>query len=111
MSNLQLTKAQIKPLVHGYGICIASNMITVDGYPVLFMYREEPQNEIDSGWCFLSGFESDQYMNNKNNHAVHEVNTIANYDPSIIPFLDAPVGSAFEKNPMNEKFERVKDWE
>jgi hypothetical protein len=27
--------------------------------------------------------------------ALYDVNTIANYDPSIIPLLDAPIGSAF----------------
>ena len=32
-------------------------MITVDGYPVGFMYREEP-NDVDGGWRFFSGKES-----------------------------------------------------
>ncbi|MGY3333604.1 hypothetical protein ACVILI_006681 [Mesorhizobium sp. USDA 4775] len=34
-------------------------------------------------------------MSDANNHAIYDVNTIANYDPKIIPLLDAPVGSAF----------------
>jgi len=29
------------------------------------------------------------------NLAFYNVNTVANYDPEIIPLLDAPVGSAF----------------
>ena len=29
--------------------------------------------------------------------AVYDVNTIANYDPEIVRLLDAPVGSAFER--------------
>jgi len=32
------------------------------------------------------------------NHAIYDVNTIANYDPEIIPFLNAPIGSAFERD-------------
>ncbi|MCL2308822.1 MAG: DUF2185 domain-containing protein [Proteobacteria bacterium] len=109
MKKFRLSKEQIKPLAEGYGGCIASDMITVDGYPVRFMYREEPHNDLDSGWRFLSGYEDDAYMENSANHAVYEVNTIANYDPSIIPFLDAPEGSAFEKTPESERFVDVTD--
>jgi len=106
----RLTADQIKPLAEGHGGCIATDMITVDGYPVRFMYREAPDNDVDSGWRFMSGFEDDTYMDAPANHAVYDVNTIANYDPSIIPFLDAPEGSAFEKAPESERFLAVTDW-
>ena len=72
-------------------------MITVDGRKVGFMYREEPDNDVDSGWRFVSGFESQEYMEDAENHAIYDVNTIANYDPEIVPLLDAPIGSAFER--------------
>lgn len=111
MKTFKLAKEQIKPIVEGYGACIATDMITVEGYPVRFMYREESDDEIDSGWRFMSGFESQEYMDNADNHAVYDVNTIANYDPSIIPLLDAPVGSVFEKTEASERFEPVTDWE
>jgi hypothetical protein len=39
------------------------------------------------------------------------VNTIANYDPSIIPLLGSPIGSVFEKTTESERFVRVSDWE
>ena len=108
--KFRLSAEQIKPLVRGYGGCVATDMITVDGYPVRFMYREEPQREDDSGWCFFSGFESDEYANDPSNSEVYNVNTIANYDPSIIPYLDAPAGSAFEKPKGNDTFVKVADW-
>jgi len=38
-------------------------------------------------------------------------NTIANYDPSIIPFLDASIGSAFEKPMDEDTFVEVTDWQ
>ena len=109
--QFKLAASEIKPLVHGYGGCISSDMITVEGYPVRFMYRERPSNDLDSGWRFLSSFEDDQYMNNPDNHAVYDVNTIANYDPSIIPLLDSPVGSVFEKPDGASDFVRVPDWQ
>ena len=61
------------------------------------MYREVPDFREDSGWRFNAGDESDEYMDDPKNHAIYEVNTIANYDPAIIPHLDAPIGSEFER--------------
>jgi hypothetical protein len=75
------------------------------------MYRESPDRDIDSGWRFMSGFEPDEYMSNPDNHAVYDVNTIANYDADIIPFLDAPVGSAFERKNGTGPFVEVHDFE
>jgi hypothetical protein len=61
------------------------------------MYREEPDDEIDSGWRFFAGTESQEYLDDPDNMALYDVNTIANYDQSIVPLLDAPTGSAFER--------------
>lgn len=107
----QLCADQIKPIAIGYGGCIATDMITCGGRKVAFMYREATEREFDSGWRFMSGFESDEYMNDPDNHAVYDVNTIANYDADIIPFLDAPVGSAFERKNGTGPFVEVNDFE
>lgn len=105
--KFRLAAADIQPLAEGYGACFATNMITMDGFPVRFMYREEPDNELDSGWRFMSGFEDDDYIDNPDNYAIYDVNTIANYDPSIIPLLDSPEGCAFEKRPDSDSFVSV----
>jgi hypothetical protein len=76
-----------------------------------FMYREKtPDNETDSGWRFLSGLEDQDYMDEADNHGVYDVNTIANYDPSIIELLDAAPGSVFERTPGTKNFRPVDDW-
>jgi hypothetical protein len=108
--QFKLSADQIKPLAECYGGCLATDKITVDGYPVRFMYREAPDNEFDSGWRFMSGFEDDAYMDDPDNLAIYDVNTIANYDPSIVPLLEAPEGSAFEKTSESERFLPVADW-
>ncbi|MBX9789664.1 MAG: DUF2185 domain-containing protein [Pirellulales bacterium] len=105
--SFRLLPEQITPIATGRGGCIATDMITVEGRKVAFMYRQTPHNEIDSGWRFTSGFESDEYMDDAKNHAVYDVNTIANYDPEIIPFLDAPIGSTFERQNGNGAFLKV----
>ncbi len=105
--TFKLSADQIRPMAVGFGGCIATDKITVDGLPVRFMYREAPNNPLDSGWRFLSGVESDDYMDDPANHAVYDVNTIANFDPSITPFIDAPEGSMFEKAPDSIQFRAV----
>lgn len=109
--KFKLSAGQIQELAPGLGGCIATDKITVEGFPVRFMYREEPDNEDDSGWRFMSGYEDDEYMENPDNHSIYDVNTIANYDQSIIPLLSAAVDSAFEKTRESEQFVEVTDWQ
>lgn len=104
-----LPKEEIKELVHGLGGCIATDRITVDGRPVGFMYREEADNNLDSGWRFMAGDESEEYMDVADNHGVYDVNTIANYDPAIIPLLNAPIGSQFGRDEETNEFFELDD--
>lgn len=95
--NYRLRPDQIRRFIQGFGGCIASDRITVDGLKVGFMRREEPDNPKDSGWCFLSGEESQEYLDDADNMGVFDVNTIANYDPDILPLLYEETGSAFAR--------------
>ena len=100
---------QIKPIVNGLGGRIASNYITVEGHRVHYMRRYEPSNSIDSGWSFHSREETEEYSKDVSNYTVYDVNTIANCDRDIIPFLRAPIGSEFERNEDTGEFEEVTD--
>ena len=93
----KLKPHEIAPVAEGWGGCLATDRITVDGMPVGYMYREVPIREEDSGWRFFAGDEDDQYMSDLQRHDVYDVNTIVNYDPDIFPFLEAEVGSRFER--------------
>jgi hypothetical protein len=95
--RFKLAPDQIRTLAKGHGGCIASDKITVDGELVGYMVRQEPTRREDSGWLFTSGTETQAYMDDADNFAIYDVNTIANYDPDIIPFLDAATGSSFER--------------
>lgn len=88
---------QIRPLAKGRGGSFATDEITVKGRRVGYMYREAPDGDVDSGWRFLAGDESQQYMDDPHNLAIYDINTIANHDRDIIPLLDAPTGTAFER--------------
>ena len=99
VKRFRLDASEIRQIVTGQGFCMASDHITVEGKRVGFMYRQKPSDISDSGWVFLSGEESQDYLDDVSNLAFYEVNTIANYDPSIIPLLTAPFGSAYGRDP------------
>lgn len=100
---------EIKHLTDVKGGCIASDKITVDGKKVGFAYREKPDDNFpnDSGWRFMSGTEDDEYTNNPDNFGIYELNTICNYDETILSILESEIGSSFVRN--GDKFIEDKD--
>ena len=95
--NLKEQQSEIKDLVPSMGYCKASNTIMVDGLKVGFMYREEPDDNNDSGWRFLSGTENQKYVDDDRNHQKLEINIVANIDPAIVAYLDRPFGTDLER--------------
>jgi hypothetical protein len=93
-----ITPNELRNLALGRGACIASDRILVDGCRIGYMYREESEEETDSGWCFFSGDETQEYIDDANNLGYYDVNTVANYDPEIVTLLDAPYGSVFVRD-------------
>lgn len=105
--NFKLKAEDIVDLVPPMGGCIATDKITVEGLKVGFMYREEADEALDSGWRFFSGTESQEYVDDPDNSAIYNVNTIANYDPAIIPYLNLPHGTELERIEGTDKFQIV----
>ncbi|MFD1001460.1 DUF2185 domain-containing protein [Ohtaekwangia kribbensis] len=100
----KITGDKIRQLINPMGGCMATDKITVEGKLIDFMYRMEPDFEHDSGWRFLSGTEDQEYVDNADNWAIYDVNTIANYDPAIIDYLNSPIGTELERIRENGKF-------
>lgn len=89
--------AEIRLLIPDLGFGLATDRIMVDGARVGVMYREEPEEEGDSGWFFLHGDESQAYLDDAKKCGLYSLNTLANYDPAIIAFLSYPPGSRIER--------------
>jgi hypothetical protein len=108
-----LDESRMKKVATGHGLCVVSDEVTIEGYPVGLMYREKPSKAGDSGWRFFSGCEDDKFLNNPKNHSELDVNVIANYDSHIIPLLASPIGSVFERfvtGENDDEFKPVTDW-
>lgn len=109
----KLPREAIKELIPPMGGCLATDRIVVDGQEVGYMYREDPTDGVSSGWTFMAGDEDQEYVDDPNNWAIYDVNTICNYDQTIIPYLDSPAGTAwgkdfgathFQREPMPNEF-------
>lgn len=80
------------------GVCMASAMISEDKKPVGFMYREMPEEDLDTGWRFLAGNEDDEFLDNESNYGVFDVEYIVELDPLIRNYIHLPVGTELERS-------------
>jgi hypothetical protein len=79
------------------GYIIASNQVAKERKQVGYLYREEPDNENDSGWRVFSGQEPEGYEEEATNFAMYNASTILEIDPTIRPLLGSVAPIAFER--------------
>ncbi len=97
MKKYLIPPEEIKPLLVGRGLCMVPDTILVTGLPLQMFYRVMPSHRQDSGWRFLAGTETPEYLANPLYSGLYDLNIIANYFPEIIPHLDDPPYTAYEK--------------
>ncbi len=89
--------------------CFVTQRIMNDGQRIGYLYREEPDRDEDSGWRFLCGDESDEYMDDSDNICLVSLGAVLREDDSILELLDSPVGAAFEFDPSTGTFIPAKE--
>jgi len=104
MKSFIIKEEDIKDLVANWGYSITSGKITSEGMKVGFMYREERMDKEDSGWRFLSGTETEEYLDDPDNSKAVAVNVVANYDSAIIPYLKNKIGTEWERVEGTDEF-------
>ena len=85
--------------------CFVTKRILNDSQRVGYLYREEPDEENDSGWRLTANDESDEYMSDSKNLAYVSLGAVLSRDDSFRDLLDAPTGSAFIRSSETGKFE------
>ena len=68
--------------------CFVTNRILRDGVKAKYIYKEEPDQEDDSGWRIVEGDEPDEYMENPDNISYVAIGIILNQDNSFVHLLD-----------------------
>lgn len=84
--------------------CFVTNRVLNDGARAGYLYREEPDEEKDSGWRITANDESDEYMDDSNNCAYVSLGAVLNKDDSFIHLLDSPIGAAFIRDEETGEF-------
>ena len=87
------------------GYALATKYLVDNKLKVRFMYKEEPDNDQDSGWRFFAGDEDDEYVNNPDNVGIYNIRTIAEIDQDIIPLLKSEYGAMYEREDPSDPFE------
>ena len=85
-------KTPTKFIVNAGGCIVSKNIMDGRG-KLKWMVRKESVCEIDNGWRFFSDIDDDDYVNNPDNLAVCDFNTVAEIEPAIIGIFLMPVGS------------------
>lgn len=80
------------------GAIIISNKILEDKKNIMWMYRDEPIDLVDSGWRVFSGTEEEDYLNEPSNFKTISTEQLILIDDSLKINLLAPVGSSFERD-------------
>jgi len=104
-----LPSESIRTLIPNSSGCFATDRIMVDGSKVGYMYREEPDHPADTGWRFFAGDEDGKYIDDPTHTGIYALNTVANYDPDIIPYLETEAPCAFEKIRGASEYRRVEN--
>lgn len=97
--------------MENFGYVFATKMLMEKKLPVMFMYREESESEGDSGWRFLCGREEPESLADPNNLVLCDVEEIAEIDGTVLPYLNAPVWSAFDRAYPKSAFVRIEGFD
>lgn len=88
--------------------CFVTHRILEDGEKPRYVYRESPDRDDDSGWRFLAGDESDEYMDDASNSSYIAVGKILNLDRSLVEIFDEPVGR-WSWNESTASWQRIEE--
>lgn len=91
------------------GYIIASHHVMKDGKPIRFMYREAPDNELDSGWRVFSGEETQAYADEASNFSMYNASTVVQQEPAIAELLVHNYPIAFELDGDTGQYREVPD--
>ena len=91
------------------GSCICSKRIAWENRPILWMYREQPDQDGDTGWRFLSD-ETGEEANDPDALQINDITTVIGFDPSIRALLPTKAPCAFYRRKAREAWTRDEEW-
>ena len=87
----------MKKYVENAGSCIVTKSILNAETKFRWLFREEPLNNIDTGWMAFGDSDNDEYVNDPKNLTVVDLNTLINIEPTILNVYEMPIGIVLSK--------------
>ena len=83
----------MKKYVENVGSCIVTKSILNGETKFRWLFREEPLNNIDTGWMAFGDSDNDDYVNDPKNLTVVDLNTLINIEPTTLNVYEMPIGT------------------
>ncbi len=96
-------------VVPSLGYALAPKQLVEQRMKVRYCYRDQPDEETDSGWRFFSGYETQEMVDDPDQIGLYDISIITETDPDVIPLLGWPYGSALEREDPADPFRRSPD--
>lgn len=77
----------------GLGGSVVSNNILNNKGQLKWCIKEEPANNLDNGWRFLSDVDTDEFLSDTVNMSICDWQTIFEIEPAIMKIFDMPIGT------------------
>lgn len=61
-----------------------------------WLFREESVAPADNGWRAMGDSDTQEYVDDPNNHIIVDFNTLAKIEPAVLLVYDMPVGTDLE---------------
>lgn len=90
-------------------LAMVSRMVTADNKPILWIFRDEPEDKEDSGWRIFSGDEEEDYFDEEDNFDWLTVAELLEKEPTIEPFIKHNPNSEFERDSVEDAWVEVSD--
>ena len=83
----------MKKYVENAGSCIVTKSLLNGETKFRWLFREEPLDNIDTGWLAFGDSDNNEYVNDPKNLSVVDLNTLINIEPTILNVYEMPVGT------------------
>ena len=85
---------EFRQYISGAGACIVSKSVLERRTALRWLFRED--NGIGNGWVAFGASDTQEYLDQAENLAVVDFNTLANVEPAVLNVLYLPVGADLE---------------
>jgi hypothetical protein len=75
-----------------------------------FANRQAPIRKFDSGWAFLSGKESQEFLDEPSNSVALPIRELLEMDPSLSELMDKPAGTYWERDSQDSPWREIADY-